>query len=74
MGGQLQTIFYEMYEDLTIYFYDYRGRIIANKVKQIHSGNNFISLSDLELSTGIYMLSIVGNHSNYATKLINRKQ
>ncbi|PCI99861.1 MAG: hypothetical protein COB15_03490 [Flavobacteriales bacterium] len=61
-------------EDLTIYFYDYRGRVIANKVEHIQSGNNFISLSNLELSTGIYMLSIVGKHSNYATKLMNRKQ
>jgi hypothetical protein len=60
-------------EDLTIYFYDYRGRIIANKVEQIQSGNNFISLTNLELSTGIYMLSIFGKQHSYARKLMNRK-
>ena len=60
-------------EDLTIYFYDYRGRVISNKVEQIQSGNNFITLRNLELSTGMYMLSVVGKHSTYATKLMNRK-
>lgn len=60
-------------EKITIYFYDYRGRIISNKTMTIKDGKNSIKLSHLELSTGIYMLSIVGEYNTYATKLMNVK-
>lgn len=60
-------------EKITIYFYDYRGRIISNKILSIQNGKNSIKLNHLNLSTGIYMLSIVGEYNTYATKLMNVK-
>jgi len=59
-------------EKIKVYFYDYRGRIISIKSQSIGSGNNSIKLSNLEISTGIYMLSIVGEFNSYATKLMNK--
>ena len=59
-------------EDITIYFYDYRGRIILTKTHSLTSGNNLIKLKNLEISTGIYMLSIIGEHNTFATKLMNK--
>ncbi len=59
-------------EDITIYFYDARGRIISNKTQQIQKGVNAIQLNNLELSTGIYMLSIVGDKNTHTSKLIKR--
>ncbi len=61
-------------ENLSIYFYDYRGRIIKEQVEQIEKGNNVIRLSNLNLSTGIYLLSIIGEEHSYSTKLMNRKK
>ncbi|MFB0925964.1 MAG: T9SS type A sorting domain-containing protein, partial [Vicingaceae bacterium] len=60
-------------EDIAIYFYDYRGRMISNKVQQIESGNNLIELNNLKLSTGIYMLYIIGDKNNYSTKLMSKR-
>ena len=60
-------------EELIIYFYDYRGRLVANKKEMIVKGNNSIKLSNLNISTGIYMLSIIGEYNNYSTKLMNTK-
>ncbi len=60
-------------ENLTVYFYDYRGRLIASKPLTVVEGNNTVKLNNLELSTGIYMLSIIGEYNSYATKLMNKK-
>ena len=59
-------------ESLNILFYDYRGRLIASKKHNVVEGNNRIQLDNLELSTGIYMLSIIGEHNTFATKLLNK--
>ena len=59
-------------EELTIFFYDYRGRVISNKSQRIIAGNNTIKLNNLNLSTGIYMLSIVGEQNSYSAKLMNK--
>lgn len=59
-------------ESLNILFYDYRGRLIASKKHNVVEGNNRIELDNLELSTGIYMLSIIGEHNTFATKLLNK--
>jgi len=58
-------------EDVVVYFYDYRGRIITSKKQHVESGRNTIELNNLGISTGIYMLSIVGNQNSFATKLLN---
>ncbi len=60
-------------EELIVYFYDYRGRLISNKKELIVKGNNSIKLSNLNISTGIYLLSIVGEYNNYSTKLMNTR-
>ncbi len=59
-------------EDITIYFYDYRGRIISSKSQSVKEGTNTIRLNGLAINTSLYMLSIVGEYNTYATKLIKR--
>lgn len=60
-------------EDVNVYFYDYRGRIVSSIQKHIGAGNNAIKISNLEISTGIYMLSIIGEKNTFSTKLMNVK-
>ncbi len=60
-------------EDVVVYFYDYRGRLVSNKTEYLSSGTNAIKLSNLEISTGIYMLSIIGEYNTYSTKLMNQR-
>jgi len=60
-------------ESLTVYFYDYRGRLITSKALSIIEGNNSVTINNLNLSTGIYMLSLVGEFNSYSAKLMNRK-
>lgn len=59
-------------EVLTIYFYDYRGRLIKSQDENVVEGNNIIELNNLELSPSIYMLSIVGEKNSYSTKLLGK--
>jgi len=56
-------------EDMSICFYDCTGKIIRKEEYFIDKGINEITLNNLTISTGIYMLSIVGKENNYATKL-----
>jgi len=56
-------------EAMQVYVYDYRGRKIADKSIVVKEGINPISLSNLKISTGIYMLSIIGNKDSFSTKL-----
>lgn len=60
-------------EKINIYFYDYRSRLISSKVQSIVKGNNQISLNNLAISTGIYMLSVQGKNNSFSTKLMNNK-
>lgn len=60
-------------ENITVYFYDYRGRLIATKSTQIKEGSNAIGFNNLNLSTSIYMLSIIGDHNTYSTKLMGKR-
>ncbi len=59
-------------ENINVYLYDARGRIIASKKVNLLEGNNSVKLDNLMLSTGIYMMSIVGEFNKYSTKLMNR--
>ena len=59
-------------ENIKIYLYDYRGRLITSKNKQLSKGNNNLELDALTLSTGIYMLSIIGETNNFSTKLMKK--
>ena len=59
-------------EKLTIYLYDYRGRIISQETIVVNKGNNPISLSKPHLSDGIYMLNIVGEKNHFSTKVLKQ--
>lgn len=59
-------------EKLTVYLYDYRGRIISQETIVVNKGNNPISLSKPHLSDGIYMLNIVGEKNHYSTKIFKQ--
>lgn len=59
-------------ENIIIYFYDYRGRVIRKKSIFLNEGLNFIELNNFNISTGIYMLSITGELNNYSTKLFKK--
>jgi hypothetical protein len=59
-------------ETLNVFLYDYRGRLITNTIEQVSEGRNTIQLTRLDLSTGIYMLSIIGETNTFSTKLMKR--
>lgn len=60
-----------MDEDLNVCVYDARGRIILHKPIKSKEGTTFVNIDNLKLSTGIYMLSIIGEFNKYSTKLMN---
>jgi hypothetical protein len=59
-------------ENITVSFYDYTGKIISNQLTNIDEGNNIISVENLNLSTSIYMLSIIGEQNKFTTKIYGR--
>ncbi|MCB0380927.1 MAG: T9SS type A sorting domain-containing protein [Flavobacteriales bacterium] len=59
-------------DNFQVYLYDYRGRLILNQNQLVEKGLNTINFSNLQLSSGIYMLSIVGKENVYNTKLYRR--
>ena len=59
-------------ENLQIFLYDYRGRLVANQKSQINKGINNLEIPGLNLSTGIYMLSIIGETNSFSTKLMKK--
>jgi len=60
-------------ENVTILLYDYRGRKIVDKQMLLQEGLTPVRLSHFNLSTGIYMLSIIGEQHTFATKLFKSK-
>lgn len=59
-------------DNFKIYLYDYRGRLIVNQSQIFSKELNTITINNLELSFGIYMLSVVGQNDVYSTKLLRR--
>jgi len=57
-------------EEVIVYLYDARGRIITIEAKHISKSINNVELKNLGLSKGIYMLSIVGDKNVYSAKLL----
>lgn len=55
-----------------IYLYDYRGRLIIDQSQIFSQELNTIKINNLDLSSGIYMLSVVGQNNVYSTKLLRR--
>ncbi|HRP60048.1 MAG TPA: T9SS type A sorting domain-containing protein, partial [Vicingus sp.] len=62
----------ELDENFQVYLYDYRGRLITDKSESLQKGLNTVRINNLNLSSGIYMLSIVGQNNVYSTKLLRR--
>lgn len=62
----------ELDDNFQVYLYDYRGRLIIDKSESSQKGLNNIKINNLNLSSGIYMLSIVGQNKFYSTKLLRR--
>lgn len=60
-------------EELIIYLYDYSGRLVSYDNKKIKKGNNSIQFDNLQISSGIYMLSIIGKYNVHSIKLRNIK-
>lgn len=56
-------------ENLTIFLYDYSGKLVESEFKKIYEGNNLLRLNNLNLASGIYLLSIVGEFNSYSIKL-----
>lgn len=67
------TVLMDMVKDMNLTFvlYDYRGRLILNETRTVQEGNSRVELnSKMNLSKGIYMLSIIGNDFNTSIKLL----
>lgn len=62
----------DMDDSFKIYLYDYRGRLIVDRNEFVTKGLNAIKINNLDLSYGIYMLSVVGQNKVYSTKLLRR--
>jgi hypothetical protein len=62
----------ELDDNFQVYLYDYRGRLIIDKSESLQKGLSNIKINNLNLSSGIYMLSIVGQNKFYSTKLLRR--
>jgi len=52
-----------------IQLYNCIGKLIANEKKEINAGNNSISIDNLNISTGIYLVSIKGEYHSASIKL-----
>lgn len=59
-------------ENITINVYNTVGELIRSEFKTILPGGNTFSLKNLNVSSGIYLLSIKGNHKVHSEKLIAR--
>jgi hypothetical protein len=62
----------ELGEEFKIGLYDSRGRLLSDEKLKIEEGLSLISLTELNLSPGIYLLSIIGEVNNFSTKLLNK--
>jgi hypothetical protein len=59
-------------ENIQIKLYSISGQLVGSLNTEINNGNNSISINDLRLNQGIYMLSITGETNNYSTKLLRK--
>lgn len=59
-------------DNFKIYLYDYRGRLIVDQNEFTTKGLSSIRINNLDLSAGIYMLSVIGQNNVYSTKLLRR--
>lgn len=60
-------------ENLTLYFYDYRGRLLFSEVLNATEGVTNHTFNNLDLSSGIYMFTLQGERNNYSVKLMNNQ-
>lgn len=59
-------------EYITVYLYDIHGKLVAEEKRNLTVGNNKLNISSLNISSGIYMINIVGEVHQYQTKVLRR--
>ncbi len=59
-------------ETITIEAYNTIGKLIFSEKKSLQQGANQINISNFNISAGIYLLTINGEHNQYSEKLITR--
>jgi hypothetical protein len=59
-------------ENLIISLYNSTGQLIVRETKEINQGNNNIVLTNFNISSGIYLLSIKGEVHTYSEKLLSK--
>jgi hypothetical protein len=59
-------------EIVDVLLYDVRGRIVSSKRFNLENGNNKLTLNNLSLSRGMYLLSVNGEQNVYSTKLMKQ--
>lgn len=57
-------------EILTLYLYTNHGSLVATKTVAIFPGQNNVALNQLNLSAGIYLLSVAGERSSFSLKVM----
>lgn len=57
-------------EDVEIALYDYRGSLISSKKVNVTKGVNTITLDNIRVSSGMYLLNISGENKLFNTKIV----
>ena len=59
-------------ENIVVYLYDIHGKLIIQENKTLGIGNNKLNVSQFNISSGVYLISIVGEVHHYQSKLLKR--
>lgn len=59
-------------EVLDLFLYDVRGRLVTSEKINVAPGDNKVNLTDLSLSRGMYLLSLIGQKNVYSMKLMKQ--
>ena len=57
-------------ENLSVSLYNSTGKLITKETREINNGNNNITLNNFNISSGIYLVSIIGEFHSYTQKLM----
>ncbi len=59
-------------ENIRVNIYNSTGKLIYNNSETLQTGENSINCRNLNISSGIYLVSIVGDVHKYSTKLLRK--
>lgn len=57
-------------EEVMIYLYSSTGKLIAQQKTTVNSGNNKFSLNDLNVNSGIYFVTVIGQQNKFSGKIV----